>query len=68
MGNEKGRIEKNINNWELGKPGTNHNTNTKQNGKIEAQEARSGKCPKSPKSPKAQRPKVQSLKALSNEQ
>lgn len=70
MGNEKGRIEKNINNWELGigKTRDKPQHQYKPNGKIQAQEARSGKCSKSPKSPKAQRPKVQSLKALSNEQ
>ena len=58
MGNEKGRIEKNINNWELGigKTRDKPQHQYKPNGKIEAQEARSGKCPKAQK---AQKPKDQ---------
>lgn len=70
MGNEKGRIEKNINNWELGIGKTRDKPQHQYKAKWEDTSAGSSQreMPKSPKSPKAQRPKVQCLKALSNEQ
>ena len=68
MGNEKGRIEKNINNWELGIGKTRDKPQHQYKAKWQDRSAGSTQreMPKKPKKPKS--PKTKSTKPKSTEQ